>query len=324
MKRISTLALPLALSLAVSACGGSSSGASGAMPAVPGTTDAATAATEGVASFALASNVSRAALPLDDHNYTTSGPKAGWIYSCSGTFNGGGSQVVGPWIDTAAGTWNSLIKPAVEGAVRWHSVLTDAVGGATRSLAGNGLPSHTTGKYPISASDPVYAYDMNPNSIASQTLEYAIPANPAVAASPTCVGLGPIGIMLTGAQLYNALDAGGRDAPAHEVLDACAGHPDQSGTYHYHSLSPCMKDPGHGHSALLGYALDGFGIYGVRGPGGKTMTDATLDACHGHTHAIVWNGKTVRMYHYHLTYEYPYSVGCFRGTPVRTGPPGGP
>ena len=34
-----------------------------------------------------------------------------------------------------------------------------------------------------------------------------------------------------------------------------------------------------------------------------------------------------RIYHYVATLEYPYSVGCFRGTPIQTGrggPPGGP
>jgi hypothetical protein len=30
----------------------------------------------------------------------------------------------------------------------------------------------------------------------------------------------------------------------------------------------------------------------------------------------MWDGKLVDMYHYVLTEEYPYTVGCFRGTPV--------
>jgi hypothetical protein len=127
--------------------------------------------------------------------------------------------------------------------------------------------------------------------------------------------------MITGAQLYNALDALGRDAVAHEVLDKCSGHPDPSGTYHYHSLSGCIPDPGMGHSKLVGYALDGFGIYGLRGSDGKTLTDSDLDACHGHTHVVDWNGKKVSMYHYHMTREYPYSIGCYKGTPIATGGP---
>jgi hypothetical protein len=29
------------------------------------------------------------------------------------------------------------------------------------------------------------------------------------------------------------------------------------------------------------------------------------------------NGKRVRTYDYHATLEYPYTLGCFRGTPLR-------
>ncbi|MBI5052160.1 MAG: hypothetical protein HZB52_02705, partial [Chloroflexi bacterium] len=41
------------------------------------------------------------------------------------------------------------------------------------------------------------------------------------------------------------------------------------------------------------------------------------DVCHGHTHEIEWDGKTVEMYHYHATAEFPYTVSCFRGSAVR-------
>ena len=72
--------------------------------------------------------------------------------------------------------------------------------------------------------------------------------------------------MLTdGAFLYNALDGEGRDAAAHEVLDACSGHPDPSSSYHHHDIPACLLDPApKASSTLVGYALDGFGIYVVR------------------------------------------------------------
>jgi hypothetical protein len=41
-----------------------------------------------------------------------------------------------------------------------------------------------------------------------------------------------------------------------------------------------------------------------------------LDECHGHTHDIEWDGEIRDMYHYHVNNEYPYSIGCFRGTPI--------
>ena len=67
----------------------------------------------------------------------------------------------------------------------------------------------------------------------------------------------------------------------------------------------------------VGVALDGYPIYGPRGPGGRLYANADLDACHGLTSTVTLGGKRVRMYHYVATLEYPYSIGCFRGTPIR-------
>ena len=67
---------------------------------------------------------------------------------------------------------------------------------------------------------------------------------------------------------------------------------------------------------MLGYAIDGFGIYGPRGQDGKMLTNKNLDECHGTTSKVWWDGKYVKMYHYVLTAQFPYSIGCFRGTPV--------
>ena len=117
--------------------------------------------------------------------------------------------------------------------------------------------------------------------------------------------------------LYDAFDALGHDAVAHEEQDACGGHPDQSSTYHYHAITSCIADAPDaiGHSALMGYALDGFGIYGNLGTGGTPMTDATLDACHGHTHAVLFHAATQVIYHYHATIEFPIRGGRDRGGP---------
>lgn len=259
------------------------------------------------------------AIPLGDGKVSSTTPAVGYVYSCISTFpSTGGASVVGPWINTSAGTWNSTTKVAVEGSVAWPAnAATFTLSGSNRLIASNGLPNHNTGTFPIATSDPAHQYDGNPNHIAAQTISYTLPASPTAAASPTCLGLGPIGIMLTGSLFFNALDAEGRDAGAHEEQDSCQGHPDGSDEYHYHSRPTCVSDPGTGHSALLGYALDGFGIFGPRDDSGTAVTNADLDACHGHTESITWDGKTVSMYHYHTTTEYPYTVGCFKGTPVK-------
>ena len=147
--------------------------------------------------------------------------------------------------------------------------LAAAAQGTRLRLSGNGLPSHTTGVFPVQSSDPAYRYDRNPNSIRSYTLGASLSRNPRRASRTTCVG-GTVGVMKSGVPLYSAFDATGRDAVAHEVQDRCAGHPQMQGQYHHHSLSSCLSDGGsrRSHSRLLGWALDGFGIYGLRGPGG--------------------------------------------------------
>ena len=130
--------------------------------------------------------------------------------------------------------------------------------------------------------------------------------------------MGAIGVGLTGSVFFNALDALGRDAVAHEVQDMCQGHPQGAGRYHYHNLTGCLVDEHNGgHSELVGYAMDGFGIYGHHNEDGSIVTNADLDECHGHKHEIEWDGVKKDMYHYHATYEYPYTVGCFKGKPVR-------
>ena len=130
--------------------------------------------------------------------------------------------------------------------------------------------------------------------------------------------MGLIGFALSGGAIYNALDARGRDAAAYEILDRCAGHPQQQGQYHYHDLSPCaeLQTDANGHSTLVGYALDGFGIFGPLDVNGARVDNDALDECHGHVGPVEWDGRVVEMYHYHYNDEYPYAVGCFRGTPI--------
>jgi YHYH protein len=253
-------------------------------------------------------------LPIGDGKISSSA-KIGSVFSCQTTFPPvGGAFKDGPWIKSD-GTFDLTSKAQVDGHVSWTSSQSITMDTTTNSVTGNGLPNHPTGAYPVSPNDDAYQFDRNPNTIRAQTIQYNLPTNPTVAATPTCLGLGPIGITLTGAVFFNALDGTGKDAVAHELQDGCQGHPERTGQYHYHSLTACLSDPGSGHSSLMGYALDGFGLYGKRGENGKMVTDADLDACHGHTHQIVWNGKTVSLYHYHATDEYPYTLGCYRGTP---------
>ena len=266
--------------------------------------------------------------PLGDGK-VSSEPKVGYLWSCRTNFGGGvGAHRLGPW--ARDGVWHPKEKITVRGAVNWpNASISLAVEGAQRVVRANGLPKHATGVFPIGRDDPAYQFDRNPNAIAAQTALLRLPAVPVAAAKPSCVPMGMIGFALTGVAIFNAVDAAGRDAPAYEIQDACSGHPERGGTYHYHDYSACMTDEAGKagrHSDLVGYALDGYGIFGPKGEGGKRLHNADLDACHGHTHEVAWDGEKRTIYHYHFTDEYPYSIGCFAGTPVNQpqGGPGGP
>jgi hypothetical protein len=260
------------------------------------------------------SDVDLTQLEVGDGKYTAS-PQVGYVYTCQTSFNfngTGGQGATGNWLN-GDGTWDATKKAVVDGSVTWPSSFTVSLQGDQRVLTGNDLPDHPTGNFPISSSDDAYTYDRNPNSIKQQSLTLALPANPTAAARPNCIG-GEVGIMLSGVVLFSAFDAEANDAPAHEVQDACDGHPQVSGFYHYHNLSDCIEDNATGHSTLMGYAFDGYGIYGYYGEDGSELTNEDLDECHGHTHAIEWDGQIVEMYHYHATHAFPYVVGCFHGT----------
>lgn len=268
-----------------------------------------------------AAAVDRTKLPLGDQKKSSTAMR-GWAYSCQNADQmGGGAANAGPWIDATGKTWDATTKISVSGSVSWDALFSRKLDGSGLTLVGNGLPSSLTGVFPVASSDPAYQYDRNPNRIGSVAFSTTLPAKPTSAAEPTCIG-GSVGISLLGVPIFSAFDAALRDANAWEVQDSCGGHPQNRGVYHFHGLPACFNDykSTKRHSKLAGFALDGFGIYGYRGVKGAVMDNSKLDACHGHTHKVRFNGRMQLIYHYHATYEFPYLVGCFRGTPVSSGP----
>jgi YHYH protein len=249
----------------------------------------------------------------------SSAPKSGYLYSCQTRFsaNAPGATGTGPWVNGK--TFDADQKPSVAGEVVWPNARISVTReGNQHVVRANNLPTHPTGIFPISPNDPAYRYDRNPNTIREQNILLRLPADPDIAAQPSCVPMGMIGFTLTGGALYNAIDARGHDAPAYEVLDKCGGHPQRNGQYHYHDLAPCLptgRDKT-GHSELIGYALDGFGIYGPYEADGRELSNDDLGPCHGHIGPVMWDGEVRTMFHYHMNDAYPYSIGCFRGTPV--------
>lgn len=261
--------------------------------------------------------LSSGSVPLGDDRYVTSAPKKGYVYLCNVHKENPGSQVNGSWIHGK--TWNYLEKISVLGSVSWpNAVFTNTIFGMHRILAGNALPvNHTTGTFPVSKSDPAAQFDSNPNTISAQTIRKSLTLSPAFSDTPYCMG-GEVGIMLSGVPLFNAFDAGLRDAPAHELQDSCDGHPQGSGEYHYHSLSSCFADTSV--STVLGYAYDGFPITGSKVADKKYLTTDDLDICHGLVSEVMQDGKMTTTYHYVMTKDFPYSASCFRGKPISAGP----
>lgn len=319
------LALVL-LSLALAGCAGSSSGAA--------TTPASTAVPDGALPTAPAHPVAGSttnqtvdmpktsldltALPLGTGRSATT-PSAGELVRCGGTPSGGPPVRIPPWVDQTRSTWDMTAKLASGGSVTWTST-----GKATRSgdhlvVSGNGLP-HRSGTFPVPSTDPTYAYNPNPGSVFEHTVSLSLPDDPSAAAEASCE-TGEVGIAIDGIVILDGFDAGGNDAVAVEVQDSCHGHPNNNAGYHYHGLSPCLLDAASRRStSLVGWALDGYGIYVEYDGAGRLLTNSALDGCHGRTSVVPWHGAMQRIYHYDMTYEFPYTVGCYRGTPISVRP----
>ena len=260
-------------------------------------------------------------LPVGDNRYTTDVAKQGYVFLCrTGGPGAGGASTQGPWFSADGMTYDINQKIAVQGDVTWPGSITIDVDGNTRTIVTNDLPTdHTTGVFPVASDDPAASFDRNPNSIKAQSVTYALNAQPSVDAEPHCMS-GQVGVMTTGVELFNAFDALLRDAGAWEVQDGCEGHPERTGTYHYHSLSSCIADVSV--QSVIGFALDGFPITGPKVGDHNMLTTSDLDECHGITSEITIDGAKVTTYHYVMTQDFPYSVTCFRSEPTKA--PGEP
>ncbi len=190
------------------------------------------------------------------------------------------------------------------------------------------LPNHPTAKFP----DPYGSG--NPNSIQEADRAYYLPLepvrNPAASTmdetnSNRALPMGAIGVATNGVMFFNPFDAGGMEAV--NIMDRCCGHPSPGNEYHYHKYPVCIKSPfsddGQGHSPLIGFALDGFPIYGpyeAKGLMAKDDKQHPLDAFNMHK-------DDQRGWHYHVTPgKFPYIIGGFAGAAdprnLRRGPRG--
>jgi hypothetical protein len=225
-----------------------------------------------------------------------------------------------------------------------------------RIIRSDGIPDHTPGEFPNPG---------NPNRITQQRYEFRVPEQPKTAATTTPLGMYPFGVALNGVPFdpgaaewwhrnrdsgwqYEALGSG-----VQLGIDEHHAHVQPTGAYHYHGIPMgLMKELPTTGPALLGYAADGFPIYGPlgyksakdaksemielhssyrlrqgtrpTGPGGiyngSFVQDyeyvaglSDLDECNGRFG--VTNEYPEGTYYYVLTTEFPFVPRCFAGTP---------
>jgi hypothetical protein len=248
--------------------------------------------------------------------------------------------------------WSFLLNPA-DAAAR----ISIDTGGGYRFVRADGLPDHQPGRFPNSG---------NPHSIKEQNYDFRVPLHPAKTGRITQFGHQNFGIALNGVP-FDPLTAEywNRDRNSGWNLEAMSGamdlgldqhnaHVQPSGAYHYHALPTGLIEqfPYRDKPALLGYAADGFPIYGPygyrvptdaaspvvqlrasyritsgnrpSGPGGSY--DGTfvqdyefaaglgdLDACNGREGVTPeYPGGT---YHYVITASFPFIPRCWVGRP---------
>lgn len=196
----------------------------------------------------------------------------------------------------------------------------------TRVLVSNGLPSklayiESPGFLPCEA--PFFVrLPLNPQVMDNTNGAFEVPLR------------GPIALTLQGIAIFNAQDAGGSDA-VFDGMSEWIGHSTPNNMWHYHDSAPPLdsqtmiptypKD-----TDLVGYAFDGFPIYGPL----RDQSDEKLDVCNGR-----WTGGNGNQkYQYHMkkisdinatspycvdwqtsvVNQWNYILGCYSGTPLNS------
>lgn len=127
----------------------------------------------------------------------------------------------------------------------------------------------------------------NPNRIVVATATFRIPLSPTINATATDTSAGTVGVGVNGIPIYNPFEDTNQTAATGRIFSGCCGHPQVTGFYHYHKYPTCLRFlkgdvwqsekekcdeldaliASSGHSPLIGFALDGWPIYGPVGWG---------------------------------------------------------
>lgn len=186
----------------------------------------------------------------------------------------------------------------------------------TMIVRARNIPNHPTGQFPEQG-----GRKGNPSYIQEHAYTYYLPLEPtrnpkAVAMNKTnsnwALPMGSTAIATNGVVFYNPFDAGNMDAT--NIMDRCCGHPSPDNRYHYHKYPICVKSPfgdeGEEHSPLIGFAFDGFPIYGPY----ESKRLMAKDCKENPLNEFNIHFDEVRGWHYHVTPgQYPYVIGGYWG-----------
>jgi hypothetical protein len=236
----------------------------------------------------------------------------------------------------AASTSKSVSVVSAAKAAKWNPTVKLTYGKSSIVMEPTGIPNHARDEYyAVPISQDVVVPDSTTAKIVkdptkAQSYKFTIPNTPQYVSAVTATSLGSIGVMISGAVIYNPFEGDNKtvamannftitnsEGITASFVDKCAGHPiPDSGAYHYHGLSICVTakvdkiaKPSH----VIGFALDGFPIYGDRDIKGKQITAKNLDQCNGIISATPEFPKGI--YHYVLlgTADVRSSIACFHG-----------
>ncbi len=180
-------------------------------------------------------------------------------------------------------------------------------------LYSRNLPDHPTASFP--------GYLRNPHYIQEQRHVWRLPLDPQPSRDAVsmdqgntngALNMGPVGVAVNGVVFFNPFDMGMSEAV--DIMDRCCGHPGPLNDYHYHKYPICVRSPfsddGGQHSPLIGWAFDGFPIYGPY-EGKERMAK---DDGSNPLNAFNIHHDPERGWHYHVTPgEFPYIIGGYWG-----------
>jgi hypothetical protein len=151
--------------------------------------------------------------------------------------------------------------------------------------------------------------------------EGPIRLNPAMASSVTTRD-SALGIAVNGVPIYDytaggeiQMDSEGnsdyssnQDTTLLGQLDNCGGHAGKGDDYHYHKSPDCMIDmmPNKNDNPIIGWAYDGYPIYGNDNPDGSSVSGSDLDPCNGQS-------DDTYGHRYHTSDSQPYILKCLKG-----------